>query len=58
MAACNTCREPISGAGYLMAEQPGEYCSTDCRNAQITPFAGKPKQATKQSQFTCGYVWQ
>jgi hypothetical protein len=36
---CGTCRKEITGAVFLLADQPTQrWCSELCRNKQIVPF--------------------
>jgi hypothetical protein len=44
-ALCSTCRKEITGAVFLLADQPTRsWCGEICRNEQIIPFHNKEKE--------------
>lgn len=45
MSKCSKCEKEITGATYLLPDQPDRaWCSTECRNSQIIPFSQRDKE--------------
>jgi hypothetical protein len=50
MMRCSACQKEITGATYLLPDQPGQWCSTECRNSEIIPFAPTEYQKSKSQR--------